>query len=56
MVARVWFTPTRTGDWEIACSQLCGLSHFRMRGEYHVVSAADWARWQADELARLGPS
>ena len=52
--ARVWFTPTRAGDWEIACSQLCGLGHYRMRGEYHVLSAEDWTRWQADELARLG--
>ncbi len=54
MVARVWFTPTRTGSWEIACSQLCGLGHYRMRGEYHVVTAADWDNWLADELARLG--
>jgi cytochrome c oxidase subunit 2 len=53
MTARVWFTPTRTGDWEISCSQLCGLGHYRMRGEYHVVTADAWARWQADELARL---
>ena len=40
MTARVWFTPTLTGDWEIACSQLCGLGHYRMRGEYHVVDDA----------------
>ncbi len=53
MVARVWFTPTRTGSWEIACSQLCGLGHYRMRGEYHVVTAADWDTWLASELARL---
>jgi hypothetical protein len=24
-----------------------------MRGEYHVVSKADWERWLASELARL---
>jgi cytochrome c oxidase subunit 2 len=53
MTARLWFTPTRTGDWEIGCSQLCGLGHYRMRGEYHVVSSEAWNRWQADELARL---
>ena len=34
MTARTWFTPTRLGAWEIACSQLCGLGHYRMRGEY----------------------
>lgn len=51
--SRVWFTPIVTGDWDIACSQLCGLGHYRMRGEYHVVDQATWAAWQAEELARL---
>ena len=53
MTARVWFTPTMKGDWEIACSQLCGLGHYRMRGEYHIVDQAAWDTWQAAELARL---
>ncbi|HUQ85911.1 MAG TPA: hypothetical protein VM096_00040 [Vicinamibacterales bacterium] len=53
MTSRVWFTPIAIGDWEIACSQLCGLGHYRMRGEYHVVDQAAWDAWQADELARL---
>lgn len=53
MTARVWFTPTQIGSWDIACSQLCGMGHYRMRGEYHVVSAADWEDWLASELARL---
>lgn len=53
MVSRVWFTPIATGQWEIACSQLCGLGHYRMRGEYRVVTPDEWERWQAEELARL---
>lgn len=53
MTSRIWFTPIATGDWEIACSQLCGLGHYRMRGEYHVVGQTEWDRWQAGELARL---
>ena len=53
MTVRAWFTPTRTGAWDIACSQLCGLGHYRMRGEYHVVTADAWERWLADELSRL---
>jgi cytochrome c oxidase subunit 2 len=53
MTARLWFTPIKTGNWEIACSQLCGLGHYRMRGEYHVVDEAAWSTWQADELSRL---
>jgi cytochrome c oxidase subunit 2 len=38
---RLWFTPTKTGEWEIACSQLCGLGHYRMRGLYTVQTQAD---------------
>jgi len=53
LVARTWFTPIAEGSWEIACSQLCGLGHYRMRGEYRVVSREAWERWLADELRRL---
>jgi cytochrome c oxidase subunit 2 len=28
----VWFVPNKSGEYEIACAQLCGLSHYRMRG------------------------
>jgi cytochrome c oxidase subunit 2 len=52
-VSRTWFTPVKTGSWEIGCSQLCGLGHYRMRGEYRVVSAEAWAKWIADEVERL---
>ena len=52
----VWFipgTPTRrcsAADYEIACSQLCGLGHFRMRGFVTVQSAADYQKWMADQV------
>ena len=44
-VQPVWFTPTRTGEWEIACSQLCGLAHYRMKGFFTVQTAADFEAW-----------
>jgi cytochrome c oxidase subunit 2 len=53
MTSRTWFTPIVTGRWDIACSQLCGLGHYRMRGEYAVLSAGDWEKWLASELALL---
>ncbi len=49
----VWFTPTLTGEWEIACSQLCGLGHYRMRGFYSVQSQADYDAWFAEETTLL---
>jgi cytochrome c oxidase subunit 2 len=41
MTIEIWFTPTETGDFEIACAEHCGLGHYRMRGQVHVVPAAD---------------
>jgi len=50
-VVRTWFTPTMTGQWEIGCSQLCGLGHYRMRGAFSVVTPDEWSAWQAREVA-----
>ena len=44
-VQPVWFTPTVTGAWEIACSQLCGLGHYRMKGFYVIQSESDFHEW-----------
>jgi len=44
----VWFIPNRAGDYEIACSQLCGLGHYRMRGFITVQSQADFDGWMAE--------
>ena len=29
---RMWLQATKTGNFEIACAELCGLGHYRMRG------------------------
>src|SRR5262245_52806116 len=50
---RLWFTPTKTGEWEIACSQLCGLGHYRMRGFYTIQTQADFNAWLASQPAGL---
>jgi cytochrome c oxidase subunit 2 len=41
------FTPIATGDYEIACSQLCGLGHYKMHGILRVVSQEDFDKWIA---------
>jgi len=40
-----WFTPIKIGQFEIVCSQLCGLAHYRMRGVLNVVSQKDFDQW-----------
>lgn len=41
----VHFTPTRLGRYEIACTQLCGLGHYRMRAYVDVVAEAEFDQW-----------
>jgi cytochrome c oxidase subunit 2 len=45
----VWFIPNLIGNYEISCSQLCGLGHFRMRGFITIQSQADYDKWFADQ-------
>jgi cytochrome c oxidase subunit II len=52
----VWFIPNRIGEYEISCSQLCGLGHFRMRGFITIQSAADYEKWFADQQKELTPA
>jgi cytochrome c oxidase subunit 2 len=49
----VWFIPTKTGTYEITCSQLCGLGHYRMRGFINVKTQAEYNQFLADEAKAL---
>jgi cytochrome c oxidase subunit 2 len=33
----MWFTPTKTGSWDIICGQLCGAGHSGMKGTLEVI-------------------
>jgi cytochrome c oxidase subunit II len=41
----VHFTPTKVGRYEIVCTQLCGLGHYRMRAYLQVMSESDFLKW-----------
>lgn len=47
------FTATSTGEWEIACAQLCGLGHYRMRGFFTVHEQNDYEMWMSGQIAEL---
>jgi cytochrome c oxidase subunit 2 len=51
----VWFIPNRVGDYEVSCSQLCGLGHYRMRGFMSIKNDADYRAWLAEEAKLLTP-
>ena len=50
-VTPVWFTPTALGEFEVACSQLCGLGHYRMRAVLTVESEEAFRKFLADQAA-----
>lgn len=41
----IWFQATETGQFEIACAQLCGVGHTRMRGFLNVDTAEQYETW-----------
>ncbi len=45
MVIRQHFTATRLGQYEIACAELCGLGHYKMRSFFDVLSEQDYEKW-----------
>jgi cytochrome c oxidase subunit 2 len=49
MVTYFWFTPTRTGKFEILCAQLCGVSHYMMRGTLVIDKEPDFEAWLSQQ-------
>jgi len=42
-----WFTPTKTGEFDILCAAYCGTGHPQMRGKLIVESEEDYQKWLA---------
>jgi cytochrome c oxidase subunit II len=45
------FTATKTGKYEIVCTQLCGLGHYNMKAYLEVMSQDDFDKWMKQEAA-----
>jgi cytochrome c oxidase subunit 2 len=41
----VYFTPTKTGTFDIACGFVCGVGHYAMRGQIQVVTQDEFDAW-----------
>jgi cytochrome c oxidase subunit 2 len=51
----VWFRPTKIGEWEIACAELCGNNHTTMRARVKVVAQAEYDAWlKAESEKKVG--
>jgi len=44
-----WFTPTKTGTFEVLCAAFCGVGHPQMRGSIVVESESDYQEWLAKQ-------
>jgi cytochrome c oxidase subunit 2 len=58
-ISWVWFQVERPGNFELACSQLCGTGHYNMKAPIRVVSQEEYDKWYAGKVksaasARLG--
>lgn len=60
MDVAIHFTPVKATDvddkWEIACAQLCGLGHYRMRGQLAVHTKSDFEAWMKSQVAQNSPA
>lgn len=46
----VWFNARETGEFEIACTELCGWGHYKMRAKMLVLSRSDYDAWIREKL------
>src|SRR5262249_10554746 len=51
MAIHVHFTANRVGKYELACAELCGMNHFKMKSYMLVLPQADF-----DALTQLAPA
>ena len=51
LAIEVWFTANQTGTFEIACAELCGLAHYRMKGALTIESEDAVNAWLKEQLA-----
>lgn len=48
----MWFTPTKTGTYDILCAEYCGTGHSSMLGKLVVLEKAAYEDWQKASLTK----
>lgn len=51
LVGKLAFKAEKEGKYEIVCSELCGLGHYKMRSFLHVVSQEEYDAWIAEQAS-----
>jgi len=50
IISYYWFTPEKTGKFEILCAEYCGTGHYAMRGFVKVDEEKDYSNWLAKQI------
>ncbi len=48
MITKLWFTPTKVGEFQVYCAELCGVGHYAMNAKVVVMEQADYDKWLAE--------
>lgn len=51
LTIRMRFTATEVGEYEVACAELCGLGHHRMRSVVKVLPPEEFESWLREQAA-----
>ena len=50
----MWFKPTKPGNYEVVCGQLCGLGHYGMKGMLVVDNPEEYQAWLKERVELSG--
>lgn len=45
IVSSMWFTPTKLGQYDLACAEYCGIGHHKMKSGVTVDNPSAYAEW-----------
>jgi len=48
-----WFKPTKTGEFDIQCAEMCGIAHGIMVAKLYIEDAATHQAWVSKSVAQL---
>lgn len=52
-VIKGWFKPTKTGEYDIQCAEMCGIGHGAMGARLYIHTPEEYDRWQKHAASRL---
>ena len=51
IITYYWFTPEKTGKFEILCAEYSGTGHYAMRGYVQVDEEKDYSNWLSKQIS-----